>query len=201
MLAWRAHGARRAARPAGGGCRKLETPADAATAVSYLEQWSRAQKALMRVPASRSEDVAGDRDSGARHIPAGGEGRTAHADASPKPRRRSPPMASRSPKPSSRNRRRRSRNAAARLLEGVGQGCRQAACRRRSRINPMSAAWCSTSKRPSAARDAAAAIERRVRKLAPNSRYRGLCGPTDGRPEAGAGTDPRREPRPDLSVR
>lgn len=37
------------------------TPADAARAVSYLAGWSRAQTALMRVPSSRSEDVAGDR--------------------------------------------------------------------------------------------------------------------------------------------
>ncbi|RUW88851.1 GNAT family N-acetyltransferase [Mesorhizobium sp. M7A.F.Ca.US.011.01.1.1] len=37
------------------------TPADAATAVSYLSEWSRAQRALMRAPSSSSEDVAGDR--------------------------------------------------------------------------------------------------------------------------------------------
>lgn len=44
------------------GAGSYETPAQAATAISYLHDWSRAQKALMRVPASRSEDVAGDRD-------------------------------------------------------------------------------------------------------------------------------------------
>ena len=44
------------------GVASYETPEDVATAVSYLDQWSRAQKALMRVPASRSEDVVGDRD-------------------------------------------------------------------------------------------------------------------------------------------
>jgi acetyltransferase len=45
------------------GVPSFETPAEAATAVSYLNGWSRAQKALMRVPSSRSEDVAGDRDA------------------------------------------------------------------------------------------------------------------------------------------
>lgn len=45
------------------GVPSFETPADAATAVSYLNGWSRSQKALMRVPSSRSEDVAGDRDA------------------------------------------------------------------------------------------------------------------------------------------
>lgn len=45
------------------GVPSFETPADAATAVSYLKGWSRAQKALMRVPSSRSEDVVGDRDA------------------------------------------------------------------------------------------------------------------------------------------
>jgi len=45
------------------GVASYETPADAANAVSYLADWSRAQTALTRVPASRSEDVAGDRDA------------------------------------------------------------------------------------------------------------------------------------------
>ena len=40
-----------------------ETPAEAASAISYLYDWSRAQKALMRVPSSRSEDVAADRNA------------------------------------------------------------------------------------------------------------------------------------------
>ena len=38
------------------GVASFETPADAATAVSYLSDWSRAQQALTRVPSSRSED-------------------------------------------------------------------------------------------------------------------------------------------------
>ncbi|MDW6024795.1 bifunctional acetate--CoA ligase family protein/GNAT family N-acetyltransferase [Mesorhizobium sp. BAC0120] len=42
------------------GVASYETPADAATALSYLSNWSRAQKALMRVPSSRSEDIAGN---------------------------------------------------------------------------------------------------------------------------------------------
>ena len=42
------------------GIASFETPAQAAKAVAYLANWSRAQKALMRVPSSRSEDVAGD---------------------------------------------------------------------------------------------------------------------------------------------
>ena len=45
----------------GAGLASFETPADAATAVAYLADWSRAQKALMRVPSSRSEDISGDR--------------------------------------------------------------------------------------------------------------------------------------------
>jgi len=47
----------------GAGIPSFPTPADAARAVSYLADWARAQEALMRVPASRSEDVGGDRDA------------------------------------------------------------------------------------------------------------------------------------------
>jgi acetyltransferase len=45
------------------GIPSFTTPSDAARAISYLADWSRAQKALTRVPSSRSEDVAGDRDA------------------------------------------------------------------------------------------------------------------------------------------
>ncbi|RUV55276.1 MULTISPECIES: bifunctional acetate--CoA ligase family protein/GNAT family N-acetyltransferase [unclassified Mesorhizobium] len=45
------------------GIASFETPADAATAVSYLSDWSRAQRALMRVPPSRSEDTMSDREA------------------------------------------------------------------------------------------------------------------------------------------
>ena len=44
------------------GVASFETPAAAAAAVSYLSDWSRAQKALMRVPSSRSEEVGGGRE-------------------------------------------------------------------------------------------------------------------------------------------
>ncbi len=44
------------------GAGSYETPAQAATAISYLHDWWRAQKALMRVPSGKSEDVAGDRN-------------------------------------------------------------------------------------------------------------------------------------------
>jgi acetyltransferase len=43
------------------GLATLETPADLARAVSYLSNWSQAQRALMRVPSVRSEDVPGDK--------------------------------------------------------------------------------------------------------------------------------------------
>lgn len=45
------------------GVASFETPADTARALSYLADWSRAQRALTRVPSSRSEDVAGDRNA------------------------------------------------------------------------------------------------------------------------------------------
>lgn len=45
------------------GIASFETPADAATAVSYLSEWSRAQRALMRTPSSSSEDVTSDREA------------------------------------------------------------------------------------------------------------------------------------------
>jgi acetyltransferase len=45
------------------GVTSYETPSDAAVAVSYLSDWSRAQKALMRVPPARGEDVTADRDA------------------------------------------------------------------------------------------------------------------------------------------
>src|SRR5690606_23663412 len=41
------------------GVASFETPAAAAAAVSYLSDWSRAQKALMRVPSSLGEDIRG----------------------------------------------------------------------------------------------------------------------------------------------
>lgn len=45
------------------GIASFETPADAATAVSYLSEWSRAQRALMRTPSSLGEDVTSDREA------------------------------------------------------------------------------------------------------------------------------------------
>ena len=45
------------------GIASFETPADAAMAVSYLSEWSRAQQALMRTPSSRSEDITCDREA------------------------------------------------------------------------------------------------------------------------------------------
>ena len=45
------------------GIPSFETPADTARAVSYLADWSKAQKALMRVPSSRGEDVPVDREA------------------------------------------------------------------------------------------------------------------------------------------
>ena len=45
------------------GVASFETPADAAAAVAHLSAWSQAQHALMRVPSSRSEDVASDPDT------------------------------------------------------------------------------------------------------------------------------------------
>ncbi len=43
------------------GVASFETPADPVRAVAYLVDWSRAQRALIRVPSSRSEDVVADR--------------------------------------------------------------------------------------------------------------------------------------------
>lgn len=45
------------------GVASFQTPAKAATAVSYLSGWSRAQKALMRVPSSSGDDIRSDRDA------------------------------------------------------------------------------------------------------------------------------------------
>lgn len=45
------------------GIASFETPADAATAVSYLSDWSRAQRALLRTPSSRDEDARSDREA------------------------------------------------------------------------------------------------------------------------------------------
>lgn len=45
------------------GLASFVTPGEAAAAVSYLSDWSRAQRALMRVPSSLSEDVTGDRQA------------------------------------------------------------------------------------------------------------------------------------------
>ena len=42
------------------GVATFETPSDAAIAVSYLSDWSRAQKALTRVPPRHDEEVSGD---------------------------------------------------------------------------------------------------------------------------------------------
>ncbi|MGB3830332.1 MAG: bifunctional acetate--CoA ligase family protein/GNAT family N-acetyltransferase [Mesorhizobium sp.] len=45
------------------GIATFETPAAAAEAVSYLVDWSRAQAALQRVPSAQAQDVAGDREA------------------------------------------------------------------------------------------------------------------------------------------
>jgi acetyltransferase len=45
------------------GIASFSSPANAAAAVAHLAGWSRAQEALMRVPAARSEDVRGERDT------------------------------------------------------------------------------------------------------------------------------------------
>lgn len=45
------------------GIASFDTPADAAKAISYLTEWSRLQRALMRTPSSSSEDTASDRDA------------------------------------------------------------------------------------------------------------------------------------------
>ena len=45
------------------GLASFATPGEAAIAVSYLSDWSRAQRTLMRVPSSLSEDVSGDRQA------------------------------------------------------------------------------------------------------------------------------------------
>jgi acetyltransferase len=45
------------------GIPSFATPADAARALSYLAEWSRTQRALMRVPSSRGEDAAGARSA------------------------------------------------------------------------------------------------------------------------------------------
>ncbi|RVD31691.1 bifunctional acetate--CoA ligase family protein/GNAT family N-acetyltransferase [Mesorhizobium sp. M4B.F.Ca.ET.017.02.2.1] len=47
----------------GAGVASFETPADAAIAVSYLSDWSQAQRALLRTPSSRREDTVGGRDT------------------------------------------------------------------------------------------------------------------------------------------
>ncbi|TAN13981.1 MAG: bifunctional acyl-CoA synthetase/GNAT family N-acetyltransferase [Burkholderiaceae bacterium] len=46
---------------ASAGVASFETPADTARALTYLADWSKAQSALLRVPASGSEDVSADR--------------------------------------------------------------------------------------------------------------------------------------------
>jgi len=45
------------------GLASFATPGETAIAVSYLSDWSRAQRSLMRVPSSLSEDVTGDREA------------------------------------------------------------------------------------------------------------------------------------------
>jgi len=45
------------------GVASFDTPADAARALTYLADWSKAQGALLRVPASGGEDVSADRAS------------------------------------------------------------------------------------------------------------------------------------------
>jgi acetyltransferase len=58
------------------GVPSFATPADAASAISYLSGWSRAQHALLRVPPAHSEETTGDRHA-VRSIfrQAAGEGR------------------------------------------------------------------------------------------------------------------------------
>lgn len=51
----------------GAGIPSVNTPAEVATATRFLSDWSKAQKALGRVPSDRSEDVLVDREA-VRHI-------------------------------------------------------------------------------------------------------------------------------------
>ena len=102
-----------------------ETPEDVAAAVSHSSEWSRAQKALMRVPANRSQDVVGDRDKVlAIFRQAAGEGRRMLTS-------RSQGSHSRRWRPYPRNHRRAigagGREGGGAPAEGVGKGCRQAA--------------------------------------------------------------------------
>jgi acetyltransferase len=46
-----------------GGIASFETPADAAMAVSYLSDWSRAQRALLRTPSRHAEDGQSNREA------------------------------------------------------------------------------------------------------------------------------------------
>jgi acetyltransferase len=58
------------------GLASFETPADAARAIAHLAGWARAQQALQRVPANRSEDVKGERETVSTILrQAAGEGR------------------------------------------------------------------------------------------------------------------------------
>lgn len=63
LACWLGEQTARAARTvlAAAGVASFETPADTARALAYLGDWSKAQRALLRVPAGGSEDVRADR--------------------------------------------------------------------------------------------------------------------------------------------
>ena len=62
------------------GVATFETPSDAVIAVSYLSDWSRAQKALTRVPPRHDEEVSGRQRSRSRDLSAGRKGRPQPVD-------------------------------------------------------------------------------------------------------------------------
>ena len=174
----------------------FETPADAATAVSYLGDWSRAQKALMRVPSSQSEHVEGDREAVLAIFRAGGrDGRrmltepeakaaiAAYGIAVPET------VVARTP--------RAVEKAAARLLESsdkVVVKLLSKAISHKSDIGGVALEHRDRrrgAKKPPRSIEDGSASRRR-------SRHRRLCRAADGGAQAVPGADPRHQPRSDL---
>lgn len=155
------------------GVASFETPADAATAVAYLSDWSRAQKSLTRVPSSRGDDRAGGRETAlAIFRTAAAEGRRILTE----PEAKAAIAAYGIPVPETAVAATpaEAKKAAARLLEGGGRVVVKLLSKAISHKSDVGGVVLNI-ETPAAAQEAARAILERVRKAAPDADVQGFA--------------------------
>ncbi len=159
--------------------------------------WSRAQKALMRVPSSRSEDVAGDREAVLaifRQVAKDGRSMLTEPEAKAAIAAYGIPVPETVSRKIAGGRRRGSRDGCWRRRDKVVVKLLSKAISHKSDIGGVVL----NIETPAAAEQAARAIAGPGARAGAGRRHRRLCRAADGGAQACAGTDPRHEPRSDL---